>query len=90
MEKHEKEKTKLKRIQEAYEEGVFDRVITTNLSYRPPELMTKPYYLEADMSKFLASIIDFMNHDLSMENVSTPTEKIQKILSIYGEDKKNI
>ena len=74
----------------AYEEGVFDRVITTNLSYRPPELMTKPYYLEADMSKFLASIIDFMNHDLSMENVSTPTEKIQKILSIYGEDKKNI
>lgn len=67
----------------AFEEGVFERVITTNLSYRPPELMTKPYYLEADMSKFLASIIDFMNHDLSMENVSTPTEKIQKILSIY-------
>ena len=52
--------------------------------------MTKPYYLEADMSKFLASIIDFMNHDLSMENVSTPTEKIQKILSIYNDtDSKN-
>mgnify|MGYP002510030424 CR=1 FL=1 len=67
----------------AFEEGVFERVITTNLCYRPPELMTKPYYLEADMSKFLASIIDFMNHDLSMENVSTLTEKIQKILSMY-------
>ena len=67
----------------AHEEGVFERVITTNLCYRPPELMTKPYYLEADMNKFLASIIDFMNHDLSMENVSTPTEKIQKILSMY-------
>lgn len=76
----------------AYEEGVFDRVITTNLSYRPAELMTKPYYLEANMNKFLASIIDFMNHDLSMENVSTPTEKIQKILSIYNarEDISNI
>ena len=67
----------------AFEEGVFERVITTNLCYRPSELMTKPYYLEADMNKFLASIIDFMNHDLSMENVSTPTEKIQKILSMY-------
>ena len=73
------------RFDKAHEEGVFERVITTNLCYRPPELMTKPYYLEADMSKFLASIIDFMNHDLSMENVSTPTEKIQKILSMYND-----
>lgn len=71
----------------AYADGIFDRVITTNLCYRPPELLTKPYYLEADMSKFLASIIDFMNHDLSMENVLTPTEKIQKILTLYNENK---
>ena len=69
----------------AYADGIFDRVITTNLCYRPPELLTKPYYLESDMSKFLASIIDFMNHDLSMENVLTPTEKIQKILTLYNE-----
>ena len=69
----------------AYADGIFARVITTNLCYRPPELLTKPYYLEADMSKFLASIIDFMNHDLSMENVLTPTEKIQKILTLYNE-----
>jgi ribose-phosphate pyrophosphokinase len=69
----------------AYEEGVFDRVITTNLCYRPPELMTKPYYLEADMSKFLASIIDFINHDVCLEQISTPTEKIQQILDIYNE-----
>jgi ribose-phosphate pyrophosphokinase len=69
----------------AYEDGVFDRVITTNLNYRPPELMDKPYYLEADMSKFLASIIDFMNHDVCLEPVSSPTEKIQQILEIYNE-----
>ena len=67
----------------AYEERGFDRVITTNLSYRPPELLTKPYYLEADMSKFLASIIDFLNHDLSIEQVTTPTEKIQNIIELY-------
>ena len=70
----------------AYEDGVFDKVITTNLSYRPPELLTKPYYMEADMSKFLASIINFMNHDLSMEIVSTPTERIQRIIELYNDD----
>ena len=66
-----------------YEEREIDRVITTTLSYRPPELLTKPYYLEADMSKFLASIIDFLNHDLSIEQVTTPTEKIQNIIELY-------
>lgn len=69
----------------AYADGVFDRVITTNLCYRPPELLKKKYYLEADMSKFLASIINFMNHDLSTENVMTPTKRIQKILAQYSE-----
>lgn len=68
---------------QAYADGVFDKVITTNLCYRPPELLTKPYYLEADMSKFLASIIDFLNHDLSIEPVSTPTEKIRHIIKLY-------
>lgn len=69
----------------AYAEGVFDRVITTNLNYRPPALLTKSYYLEADMSKFLASIIDYMNHDLAMENVTSPTEKMQNIIELYTE-----
>lgn len=68
---------------QAYADGIFDRVITTNLCYRPPELLTKPYYLEADMSKFLASIIDFLNHDLSIEPVSTPTEKIRRLIKLY-------
>ena len=66
----------------AYQEGVFDKVITTNLSYRPPELLAKPYYIEADMSKFLASIICFTNHDLSLEPITSPTQKIYHILHI--------
>ena len=68
----------------AYEKGWFDRVITTNLTYQPPELYERPYYTVADMSKFMASIIDFMNHDVSMSHVMTPTEKINQILSRYN------
>ncbi|MCR5627858.1 MAG: ribose-phosphate pyrophosphokinase [Lachnospiraceae bacterium] len=73
---------------DAFRHGYFDKVVITNLSYRLPELLTKPYYLEADMSKFLASIIDFSNHDVSMDKVITPTEKIHNILERYnkGED----
>lgn len=74
----------LQAFDRAYENCHFDRVITTNLSYLPPELKSKPYFLEADMSKYLASIIDFLNHDASMVNVLTPTEKIQKILARYN------
>ncbi|MDE6892486.1 MAG: ribose-phosphate pyrophosphokinase [Lachnospiraceae bacterium] len=74
----------LSRFDEAYEQCCFDRIITTNLTYRIPELKTRPYYIEADMSKFLASIIDFMNHDSSMANVYTPTDKIHQILGRYN------
>lgn len=74
----------LSAFDEAYEKCYFDRVVTTNLTYQPPELKGRPYYVEADMSKFLASIIDFMNHDSSMANVSTPTEKIHELLAKYN------
>lgn len=69
----------------AYERGDFDRVIVTDLTYLPPELYNKPYFVEADMSKFVASLIDFMNHDLSLTNVLTPTEKIHRILAEYNQ-----
>ena len=69
---------------EAYEKCYFDKIITTNLSYQIPELLSRPYYIEADMGKFLASIIDFMNHDSSMANVYTPTEKIREFLLHYN------
>ena len=69
---------------EAYEKCYFERIITNNLCYQPPELMDKPYYQEADMSKFIATIINFMNHDVSMSNIYTPTEKIHSILAKYN------
>jgi len=74
----------LKAFDDAYEEGVFERVVTTNLTHLLPELTGKPYFVKADMSKFLASIIDFMNHDISMANVLTPTEKIHEVLERYN------
>lgn len=68
----------------AYENGYFDRVITTNLTYHDPIASTKPYYTEASMSKFLASIIDFLNHDAPMSAVLTPTEKIHEAIENYN------
>jgi ribose-phosphate pyrophosphokinase len=72
------------KFDKAYEAGHFDKVITTNLNYLPPEVYEKPYFVEADMSKFMAQIIDFMNHDLSLSHVLTSTEKIHEVLEEYN------
>ncbi|MCI9336003.1 MAG: ribose-phosphate pyrophosphokinase [Lachnospiraceae bacterium] len=69
---------------EAYEMGHFDKVVTTDLTYLPPELYNRPYFIEADMSKFLASLIDFMNHDASLTNALTATDKIHRIVEAYN------
>lgn len=74
----------LKAFDHAYEQGYFDKVITTNLTYLPPEIYTKPYFVEADMCKFMASIIDFMNHDVSLSNATATTEKIHNIVETYN------
>ena len=74
----------LEAFDKAYEQGWFDMVITTNLTYRIPELLRRPYYQEADMSRFIASIIDFLNHDVTMQSVITPTEKIRTIVRKYN------
>lgn len=64
-----------------YEKGYITRIVTTNLNYRSPELLSKPYYTEADMSKFLARIIDTLNHDFSADSINTPTEKIRRLIA---------
>lgn len=74
----------LKAFDNAYEQGYFDRVVTTDLTYLPPELYTRPYFIEADMSKFIASLIDFMNHAASLSGVMETTEKMHTILDTYN------
>lgn len=66
-----------------YEKGYLDKIITTNLTYLPPALYEKPYFIEADMSKYLALIIDSLNHDITISKVLTPTDKIHALLEKY-------
>lgn len=74
----------MKQFDEAHSKGYFDYVITTNLTYLTPEVTSRPYVLVSDMSNFMASIIDFSNHDISMSKVLTPTEKIREIIAKYN------
>ncbi|MDD6213221.1 MAG: ribose-phosphate pyrophosphokinase [Clostridiales bacterium] len=66
-----------------YEAGYFDYVITTNLNYRKPELLEKPWYLEADMTKYVATIINTLNHDVSLSGAMSHTEKLQRLINNY-------
>ncbi len=74
------------KFDEYYAKGYISKVVTTNLTYRSPELLEKPYYAGADMSKFLATIIDTFNHDVSTGNVIDPTEKIQILVENYNKN----
>ncbi len=69
-----------------YRKGYIKRIITTNLTYLPPEALEKPYFAVADMSKFIALIIDSYNHDISMSEVLNPTDRIHKFLEEHGKD----
>ncbi len=71
----------LDKFDEYYHKGYFDRVMTTNLNYRDPELLARKYYIEANMSKYLANIIDIINHDVSVEKVRSHNDKIIKLMN---------
>jgi len=76
------------KFDEAYEKGLIYRVLTTNLIYQKPELLEKPYYISVDMSKYVALIIDTLNHDMSISGLLNPVERIQKIMKQHEEDLK--
>lgn len=76
----------LEKFDEFYNNGYIDYVITTNLNYRPQALFEREWYLEADMSKYMAAIINSLNHDVSISNALSPTEKIQKLMRRYQSD----
>ena len=70
----------LEKFDKAYEKGIFDRLLTTNLIYQDPELFARPYYINCDLSKYIAFIIDHLNHDVSISSLLDPVERIQKAL----------
>jgi len=73
----------LDKFDEFHNLGLIDYVCTTNVHYRNPELLTKPWYLEADMTKYLAAIINSYNHDVSIGKSLSPTLKIQNFVSKF-------
>ncbi len=75
----------IEKFDKAYEEGIFNHLITTNLVYQPAELLAAPYYISCDMSKFVALIIDTLNHDSSLAALLNPLDRINRVLKEHEE-----
>ena len=73
----------LDKFVKAYEEGIITKILTTNLVYQTPELLSKNWYISCDMSKYIAYIIDTLNHDSSISDLLNPNERIQNIVAKY-------
>ncbi|MBR4529716.1 MAG: ribose-phosphate pyrophosphokinase [Lachnospiraceae bacterium] len=68
----------------AYEEGLIYRILTTNLIYQSPELLSREWYISCDMSKYIAYIIDTLNHDASISDLLNPVERITSFIARYN------
>ncbi len=68
----------------AYEEGIISKILTTNCIYQTPELLSKPYYVNVDMSKYVALLIESLNHDRSISDLLDPSDKIHRLLKKYN------
>lgn len=77
----------LDKFDKAYEAGLIDRILTTNLIYQTPELLEKPWYINCDMSKYIAYIIDTLNHDTSISDLLNPSDRIQRLVNKYRKGK---
>lgn len=73
----------MSKFDEAYEKGLFTRVLTTNLTYQNPELLSREYYTSVDMSKYISYIIDTLNHDASISDLLDPSSKIKSLVERY-------
>ena len=76
----------LEGFDKAYEDGLIHRVLTTNLIYQTPELLSREWYIDCDMSKYIAYIIDTLNHDTSISDLLNPVERIQSAVARYHEE----
>ena len=73
----------LERFDKAVADGTIYKVVTTNLTYQTPDLLAKPYYINCDMSKYIAYIIDTLNHDSSISDLLNPYDRIQRLVAKY-------
>lgn len=73
----------MKKFDKAVEDGIIYKVVTTNLTYQTPELLSRPYYINCDMSKYIAYIIDTLNHDTSISDLLDPYDRIKSLVARY-------
>ncbi len=73
----------MEKFDRAYEEGIINGILTTNLIYQTPELLSRPYYINCDMSKYIALMIDTLNHDGSISSILNPSARIQNVVEKY-------
>ena len=78
----------LDKFDSAYEEGLITKVLTTNVIYQSPELLQRDWYISCDMSKYIAYIIDTLNHDQSISDLLIPSERIQDVVTRYRNGEK--
>ncbi|MBR3437671.1 MAG: ribose-phosphate pyrophosphokinase [Lachnospiraceae bacterium] len=78
----------LEKFDKAYEEGTIYKVLTTNLTYQMPELFERPYYSSVDLSKYIALVIDNLNHNSSLADFLVPTDRINRFLTNFKEKQK--
>ena len=78
------------KFDQAHKDGIIDKVLTTNLIYQPEKLLEKPWYINVDVSKYIALIIDTINHDASISNLLTPVDRIQEKVKEYNASKETI
>ena len=78
----------LSKFDKAYEDGILTGVLTTNLIYQTPELLERPWYINCDVSKYIALMIDTLNHDGSISSILNPTARIQDIVKRYNAGEK--
>lgn len=78
----------MKKFDVAYKQGIIHGILTTNLIYQTPELLSKPYYINCDLSKYIALIIDTLNHDGSISSILSPNERIQNVVKKYRNGEK--
>ena len=76
----------LDNFEKAYRDGIIDRVISTNLTYRKPELAQTEWFVEADMSKYISYIIATLNHDRSLSKLLNPYDRIHALIKRYNNE----
>ena len=68
-------------MDEAYEKGLFTRIFTSNLVYQMPELLARPWYASVNMCKYVAYIIDTLNHDKTISSLLDQSKRIHTLVN---------